>query len=181
MRSGGSEVYSSGLFIRSSIIFLAVPVVVVIAVNVFFLCQVIMILRSKLERDSHQPGCPSVQISFQSTRAVFILIPIFGLQFLLLPIRPSKGYTCSNLKCFITFGLLGSPLEYFYEIISSLSTSSQGITVSILLCFSNKKIISQIKQTCSLLKLRLRQRISMLVISYSRQHSQKLDQTFNPL
>ena len=68
-------------------------------------------------------------ITLKSVRAVFILIPILGLHFLLLPIRPTKG----------------SSFEYGYEVISSLSTSTQGFTVSILLCFSNSEIISKMK------------------------------------
>ena len=67
----------------------------------------------------------------KSTKAVFILIPIFGLQFLLLPIRPSKD----------------SPLEYIYQVVSSLSTSTQGITVSFLLCFSNEKILTNLRRS----------------------------------
>ena len=74
----------------SSVFFLAAPVIAVIILNVFFLCHVIKILNSKLETESSQLGS-SVPITVRSTKAVMVLIPIFGLQFLLLPIRPSKG------------------------------------------------------------------------------------------
>ena len=74
----------------SSVFFLAAPVIAAIILNVFFLCHVIKILNSKLETENNQLGS-SVPITVRSTKAVMVLIPIFGLQFLLLPIRPSKG------------------------------------------------------------------------------------------
>ena len=74
----------------SSVFFLATPVLAVITLNVFFLCQVITILKSKLETESNQLES-SFPVTVKSTKAVLLLIPIFGLQFLLLPIRPSKG------------------------------------------------------------------------------------------
>ena len=58
-------------------------------------------------------------------------MPIFGLHFILLPVRPEKG----------------SSLEYAYDILSSVSTSTQGLAVSILLCFTNHEVISKVKRT----------------------------------
>ena len=79
-------------------------------------------------------------ITVKSVRAVLFLVPIFGLQFLLLPIRPSRG----------------SQFEYGYEIISSISTSTQGLAVSVLLCFSNHEVLSLIKTYFKKLKLNCR-------------------------
>ena len=124
----------------NSIIFLAVPAILVFILNIFFLCNVIQVLQSKLQFEtvynSAQRGGSGIStgsttaITLKSARAVIILIPIFGLHFLLLPVRPTRG----------------SSLEYGYEVISSLSTSTQGFTVSILLCFSNSEIISKMKK-----------------------------------
>ena len=119
----------------SSVWFLAVPVILVFAINIFCLCSVIKIIQSKLQFESNfyvsSPRSMSVPIPMKSIRAVFILIPIFGLQFLLLPIRPPKG----------------SSLEIFYQVFSSLSTSTQGLTVSFLLCFSNDEILTKLRRS----------------------------------
>ena len=58
-----------------------------------------LLLRSKLEFESNFSRKHKDK-ALQSARAVVILVPIFGLHFLLLPIRPVKG----------------SSLEYTYEV-----------------------------------------------------------------
>ncbi|XP_023322296.1 calcitonin gene-related peptide type 1 receptor [Eurytemora carolleeae] len=107
-----------------SIWFLAVPSVLCILGNIFFLYKVINILRRKLVFENNFNRNHS-NILKKSARAAAILVPIFGLQFLILPMRPVQG----------------SYLEYAYDIISSLSTSTQGLSVSILLCFTNPEMI----------------------------------------
>ena len=106
-----------------SVIFLAVPAIIVILLNILFLCSVIQVLRKKLlfENSFNQNNN---NIALKSARAVMILVPIFGLHFILLPIRPERG----------------SFMEYTYEVVSSLSTSLQGFSVSFLLCFCNSEI-----------------------------------------
>ena len=41
----------------------------------------------------------------------------------------------------------GASLEYAYEILSSLSTSTQGLAVSVLLCFSNHEVVAKLRQS----------------------------------
>ena len=100
----------------NSIIFLAVPAILVLILNIFFLCNVIQVLQSKLQlevynsaqRDGSEARTGSTTaITLKSVRAVFILIPILGLHFLLLPIRPTKG----------------SSFEYGYEVIQWWQTA----------------------------------------------------------
>ena len=133
----------------SSVFFLAVPVILIFAINITFLCNVIRILQSKLQFQSSFTGSSRGPLisALKSTKAVFILIPIFGQQFLLLPVRPSKG----------------SPLEYLYQIVSCLSTSTQGIAVSILLCFSNHEIITKLRRSAAGLKDQIELRMSRKV------------------
>ena len=135
----------------SSVWFLAVPVILVIIVNVFCLCNVLKIIQSKLQFQSNfyvsSRRSMSVPITIKSIKAAVILIPIFGLQFLLLPIRPSKG----------------SWLEDSYHIFSSLSTSTQGITVSFLLCFSNNEVLKKLTRFF----LGLKDKLEVRVISKS--------------
>ena len=123
---------------RSSTLFLAVPVVAIMTLNICFLIQVMRILKSKLETEPALAGS-SLHITLKSAKAVLMLIPIFGLQFLLLPVRPGEG----------------SSLEYLYQIFSSISTSTQGITVSVLLCFSNKEIQTNIQRALRSVRDRL--------------------------
>ena len=123
-----------------SVIFLAVPAIIVFVLNIYFLCNVIQVLKSKLQFETVYNSAArggsgtstgsTTAITLKSARAVIILIPIFGLHFLLLPIRPGRG----------------SPFEYGYEVISSLSTSTQGLAVSLLLCFSNSEILTKLKK-----------------------------------
>ena len=40
----------------------------------------------------------------------------------------------------------GASLEYAYEILSSLSTSTQGLAVSVL-CFSNHEVVAKLRQS----------------------------------
>ena len=111
-----------------SIIFLAIPAICPILINIYCLCDVIRILRSKLifensfNKNNHN-------ITMKSARAALILIPVFGLHFLLLPMRPAKG----------------SSMEFVYEVVSSISTSTQGLFVSFLLCFTNDDVLLHIK------------------------------------
>ena len=112
-----------------SMIFLAVPVITVIIINIYFLYSVVTVLRNKLRFENNFNK--KNDVNFKSAKAVLILIPIFGLQFLLMPMRPEQGST----------------LEYVYEVISSVTTSTQGLAVSLLLCFCNNDVVRQIKIT----------------------------------
>ena len=118
-----------------SILFLVIPAICPILINIYFLCDVVRVLRSKLIFENTF-NKNNRNISMKSARAALILIPVFGLHFLLLPIRPEKG----------------SSMEYVYEVASSLSTSSQGLFVSFLLCFTNDDVLFLVKK--SLLKVR---------------------------
>ena len=112
-----------------SILFLGIPVIIIIIINIYFLCSVILILRRKLNFENNFNR--NNDVTFKSARAVFILVPIFGLHFLLMPIRPDAG----------------SKLEYVYEVIASITTSTQGLSVSFLLCFLNNFISNHIKKS----------------------------------
>ena len=112
-----------------SIMFLAIPAICAILINIYFLCDVIKVLRSKLIFENTF-NRNNRNIAMKSARAALILIPIFGLHFLLLPMRPEKG----------------SSMEYVYQVVSSLSTSTQGLFVSFLLCFTNEDVLCLIKK-----------------------------------
>ena len=106
---------------------IAIPVIIVIILNIIFLSNVIHILRGKL---SISTGDSTSHDNIKQARAVLFLIPILGINFMLLPIRPSDD----------------SPLEYFYDILSTISSSFQGVFVSTLLCFTNSQVIQEVKK-----------------------------------
>jgi calcitonin receptor-like len=92
----------------NSIWYLGIPVVVIMVINVVFVINVIRVVRRKrgIQTESVNP----TQLStMKAARAALMLVPILGLHFILLPMRPEKGST----------------LEYIYEIVSAVSTSFQ--------------------------------------------------------
>ena len=110
--------------------FLGVPVIIVIVLNIIFLSNVMHTLRAKLSiSPGNSGGDLTNQDKIKQARAAMFLVPILGINFLLLPIRPSQG----------------SSLEYFYDILSTVSSSFQGIFVSCLLCFTNSQVTRTVK------------------------------------
>ena len=89
---------------------IGVPVGAVIVANIICLVNVIRILRSKLSTIRNSDPFSSVQKLYKQARAVVMLAPIFGIHFILLPMRPTKG----------------TWLEYVYDILSVTSTAFQG-------------------------------------------------------
>ena len=99
--------------------FLGVPVAIVIIINLVFLANVIRILRTKLSLPcSRRNSEMRHQMLYKQARATLFLVPILGVYFLLLPIRPQSG----------------SYFEYIYDFLSVLSSSFQGRKS----CTSNK-------------------------------------------
>ena len=118
--------------------FLAVPVILVILLNTFFLLSVIRIIKSKIEATgcSNRSSIENSSNNFFSqdfmkqAKAAMFLIPIFGINFLLIPFRPSNDSVY---------------FERVYDVISTLSSSFQGTLVSILLCFTNGQVLQSVK------------------------------------
>ena len=81
-----------------SMLFLALPVISVILINIYFLWSVLTVLRQKLQFQNNFNR--NNDVTLKSAKAVCILVPIFGLHFLLMPMRPESG----------------SQLEYAYEV-----------------------------------------------------------------
>ena len=104
--------------------FLGIPVIIVILLNIIFLSNVVYILRSKLNPESSQ------QAIMKQARATMFLVPILGVNYLLVPIRPAEG----------------SWLEDVYDILVVLFSAFQGAFVSLLLCFTNCEVLVLIKR-----------------------------------
>ena len=119
--------------------FLAAPVIIIISLNIVFLSNVIRMLRSKLTADtpSHNARRSTKyrinQTTMKQAKAAIFLIPILGINYLLLPIRPEPGTTSEHF-------------EQLYDFLSSFSSSFQGFFVSFLLCFTNSEVINLVKK-----------------------------------
>jgi calcitonin receptor-like len=82
----------------------------------------VRVLITKLHPKSVAP--PPLALK-KAVRAALILIPLFGLQHVLIPFRPEKG----------------SSLESIYHGVSAVIISLQGLCVSCLFCFANHEVI----------------------------------------
>jgi len=109
--------------------FLGIPVIIIIILNIYFLARVLIIQRAKLNDYTVSQDTFGSEVTAKQTRAAMFLIPILGINFLLLPIRPAGG----------------SSFEYFYDIVSTIFSSFQGVLVSCLLCFLNGQVRPIIK------------------------------------
>ncbi|XP_045169201.2 calcitonin receptor-like isoform X2 [Mercenaria mercenaria] len=100
------------------------PVVFSIVVNAIFLINIVRLLVTKLRQ------MPEADQTKKATRATLILVPLLGLQYLLLPIRPPPD----------------SKLEEIYHILVAILISSQGAFVSLMYCFLNGEVISVMRR-----------------------------------
>ena len=106
--------------------FLGVPDIIVILLNIIFLANVIYILRSKLNSVIHRSRSERVQeVMMKQARATLFLMPILGVNYLLVPIRPTEGST----------------LENSYDVMVAVFSAFQGAFASLLLCFTNSEVI----------------------------------------
>ncbi|XP_052812369.1 calcitonin gene-related peptide type 1 receptor-like isoform X2 [Mya arenaria] len=101
---------------------MAGPICASILLNLIFLINVMRLLMTKLRR------MPEIVQTKKATRATLILVPLLGLQFLLLPWKPNEG----------------TVLEKVYHIVVALAISLQGAFVSMMYCLLNAEVMSVI-------------------------------------
>ena len=97
---------------------------IVILLNIIFLSNVVYVLHSKLNPESSQ------QAIMKQARATTFLVPILGVNYLLVPIRPAEG----------------SWLEDAYDFLVVVFSAFQGAFVSLLLCFTNCEVLVLIRK-----------------------------------
>ncbi|BES96555.1 receptor [Nesidiocoris tenuis] len=108
---------------------LIVLVATSMVLNLVFLCNIVRVVVIKLRAgpgDNHRPSTALLQ----ALRAVLLLLPLLGLNYLLTPFRPPHHH----------------PWESTYEIISAVTASFQGLFVATLFCFFNGEVIAQLKR-----------------------------------
>ncbi|XP_073970622.1 calcitonin gene-related peptide type 1 receptor-like isoform X2 [Rhodnius prolixus] len=97
--------------------------------NFIFLCNIMRVVVGKLRAGPAQSSRPSRAL-LQALRATLLLLPLLGLNYLLTPFRPPNNH----------------PWETYYELISAVTASFQGLCVATLFCFCNGEVIAQIKR-----------------------------------
>lgn len=106
---------------------LKIPVIFILICSTVFLVNIVRVLITKLHPKSVKPAPLAIK---KAVRATLILIPLFGLQYILLPFRPEDGST----------------LDVPYQLLSSILISLQGFCVSFLFCFFNQEVLHAV--TC---------------------------------
>ncbi|XP_014256662.1 calcitonin gene-related peptide type 1 receptor-like isoform X2 [Cimex lectularius] len=97
--------------------------------NFLFLCNIVRVVVTKLRAGPNQSARPSTAL-LQALRATLLLLPLLGLNYLLTPFRPPDKH----------------PWETYYEVVSALTASFQGLCVATLFCFCNGEVIAQMKR-----------------------------------
>ncbi|XP_060816159.1 calcitonin gene-related peptide type 1 receptor-like isoform X6 [Bombus pascuorum] len=108
---------------------LVYPVCVSTLLNVLFLFNIVRVLLMKLRAGPTIGTQPSRSMR-QAFRATLLLVPLLGLHYLVIPFRPPKNH----------------PWEQFYEVLSAITASFQGLCVAVLFCFCNGEVIAQFKR-----------------------------------
>ncbi|XP_046977586.1 calcitonin receptor isoform X2 [Vanessa cardui] len=105
---------------------LIVPILLSLTVSFGILINVVRVVVTKLRPTPNQSIYTATK---RAIRTALVLGPLFGIHFIVLPIRPpseTKG-------------------EQFFNILWALLTSLQGVCLSILYCFTNSEVIATIK------------------------------------
>ncbi|XP_050388452.1 calcitonin gene-related peptide type 1 receptor, partial [Patella vulgata] len=110
---------------------LYVPNLLCILVNVFFLCGILRILLNQLQTHPNEPNNYR-----KALKASFVLVPLFGVQLFLVIYRPPPDLDIS----------------YPFEILSEIMSNSQGVLVSLLLCFFNHEVRAHLRGTLPVLR-----------------------------
>ncbi|EZA57760.1 Calcitonin gene-related peptide type 1 receptor [Ooceraea biroi] len=108
---------------------LVYPVCVSTMLNLLFLFNIVRVLLMKL-RAGPAIGTRPSRSMLQAFRATLLLVPLLGLHYLVIPFRPPKDH----------------PWEHFYEVLSAITASFQGLCVAVLFCFCNGEVIAQFKR-----------------------------------
>ncbi|CAG5116911.1 unnamed protein product, partial [Candidula unifasciata] len=106
---------------------LAVPSLVVLAANVIFLLRIVYIMVRQLEPHPNEPS------NFRrAVKAVVVLVPVFGIQFLFFIYRPE----------------VTSEFHQVYELLSKIFSGLQGSFVAVVFCYFSKEVQGYLKSSC---------------------------------
>ncbi|XP_074538021.1 calcitonin gene-related peptide type 1 receptor isoform X1 [Halichoeres trimaculatus] len=101
------------------------PITAALLVNLFFLLNIVRVLITKL-RETH---CAESTTYMKAVRATLILIPLFGVQYMLFPWRPE-----------------GHISRAIYDFLINIFGHFQGLLVAIIFCFCNSEAQTALKR-----------------------------------
>ncbi|KAL1500929.1 hypothetical protein ABEB36_006347 [Hypothenemus hampei] len=108
--------------------FVTLPIAVTLIMSMGFLINILRVLITVMHPTSANPAPEGVK---KAVRAALILTPLFGLQFLLIPVKPA----------------VTNPLYTLHQYVSVIITSYQGLCCAILFCFANHEVHQAIRRT----------------------------------
>ncbi|XP_071033559.1 diuretic hormone receptor [Parasteatoda tepidariorum] len=100
------------------------PVIVVLVVNIFFMCKIMWVLMTKLRIAT---TAESKQYR-KAAKALLVLIPLLGITYVLVIVTPSQGTE-----------------RVVFSYIQAVLLSTQGFTVAILYCFLNGEVQKSVR------------------------------------
>ncbi|XP_071320917.1 calcitonin gene-related peptide type 1 receptor-like isoform X2 [Trachinotus anak] len=101
------------------------PICAALVVNLFFLLNIVRVLITKL-RVTHQAES---SLYMRAVRATLILIPLLGIQFVLVPYKPNEHWASE-----------------IYQYIMNILMHYQGLLVSTIFCFFNGEVQSVLRR-----------------------------------
>ncbi|XP_065163719.1 calcitonin receptor-like [Atheta coriaria] len=104
-----------------AVLIYSIPVWITLAISFIFLCYVLRVIVNIMNPNSENPAPLRAK---RAARATLILIPLFGLQYMLIPFRPDSEHK----------------FAYLYDYLTVVITSLQGLCVSVLFCFANQDV-----------------------------------------
>ncbi|GAB1599180.1 calcitonin gene-related peptide type 1 receptor-like [Argonauta hians] len=111
------------------------PIILTLLVSLVLGANILRMLLSKLRARNSDP----YHQTSRGVRATLLLIPLLGLHYLMLPLKPEGNDT----------------IEFIYDIISALLISLQGFFIALLFCFMNEEVISVVKRKFQQMQLQL--------------------------
>lgn len=101
------------------------PIQAALLVNLFFLLNIVRVLITKL-KETH---CAESTAYMKAVRATLILIPLLGVQYILIPWRPQGHISCA-----------------VYDFFNNIFSHFQGLLVAIIFCFCNAEAQTALKR-----------------------------------
>ncbi|XP_021953221.1 calcitonin gene-related peptide type 1 receptor isoform X3 [Folsomia candida] len=120
-------------------LFLSVPVCICLIVSLAFLINILRVLLIKLNANRRTLSTNNRRESSvaentaslrKAAKASLILIPLLGINYFLTPFKPDPE----------------SDWAIYYEYIAAISSSLQGLAVSLLFCFCNSEVIAALRR-----------------------------------
>ncbi|CAH1129414.1 unnamed protein product [Ceutorhynchus assimilis] len=108
--------------------FISIPIAATLTLSMIFLINILRVILTIMHPNSPNPAPVGIR---RAVRAALILTPLFGLQFILIPVRPDTE----------------NPMYYAYVYTSVIIIPYQGFCCAVLFCFANHDVHQAIKRS----------------------------------